>query len=204
GAVGVASTQVNRKSYLNIDLDREALARWGIQARDVLDVVESGLGGKTVSTLFEGRRRFPVQVRYRADDRNELGRIDDLIVASSSGVHVPLAELATIRRAEGPSEIHSENGRLRIDVQANVQGRDLGGFAADAQRQIKAELTLEPGMRVSWSGQYENQLHAQRTLMVIVPTVVGIIFLLLWVVYRSPKEAAHVILAVPFALTGGF
>jgi Cu(I)/Ag(I) efflux system membrane protein CusA/SilA len=204
GAAGVASTQVNRKSYLNIDLDREALARWNIQARDVLDVVESGLGGKTVSTLFDGRRRFPVQVRYQAEDRNELGHIGDLIVSSPSGAHVPLANLATIRRVEGPSEIHSENGRLRIDVQANVQGRDLGGFAAEAQRQINATLTLEPGMRISWSGLYENQLHAQRTLAVIIPAVVAIIFFLLWAVYHSAKEAAHVILAVPFALTGGF
>ena len=204
GAAGVASTRVNTKSYLNIDLDREALARWGVQAREVLDVIESGLGGKTVSTILEGRRRFPVQVRYRADDRNDLGRIGDLIVSSPSGAHVPLAELAKIRRVEGPSEIHSENGRLRIAVQANVQGRDLGGFASEAQRQIKSTLTLEPGMRISWSGQYENQLHAQRTLLVIIPTVVGIIFLLLWMVYHSAKEAAHVILAVPFALTGGF
>jgi copper/silver efflux system protein len=204
GAAGVASVRVNTKSYLNIDLDREALARWGVQARDVLDVIESGLGGKTVSTILEGRRRFPVQVRYRADDRNDLGRIGDLIVSSSSGADVPLAELAIIRRAEGPSEIHSENGRLRIAVQANVQGRDVGGFATEAQRLIKSTLMLEPGMRISWSGQYENQLHAQRTLLVIIPAVVGIIFLLLWMVYHSAKEAAHVILAVPFALTGGF
>ena len=187
-----------------IDLDREALARWSIQAREVLDVIEAGLGGKTISTILEGRRRFPVQVRYRADDRNDLGRIGDLIVSSSSGAHVPLAELARIRRVEGPSEIHSENGRLTIAVQANVQGRDLGGFASEAQRQIKSALTLEPGMRISWSGQYENQLHAQRALLVIIPTVVGIIFLLLWMVYHTAKEAAHVILAVPFALTGGF
>jgi Cu(I)/Ag(I) efflux system membrane protein CusA/SilA len=170
----------------------------------VLDVVEFGLGGKVVSTIFEGRRRFPIQVRYQADDRNNLERIGDLIVSSASGAHVPLASLARIRRVEGPAEIHSEDGRLRIAVQANVHGRDLGGFASEARERIDSMLRLEPGMSLSWSGQYENQLHAQRALMVIVPTVVGIIFLLLCLVYHSAKEAAHVILAVPFALTGGF
>jgi Cu(I)/Ag(I) efflux system membrane protein CusA/SilA len=204
GAAGVASTRVDTKSYLNIDLDRESLARWGFQARDVLDVVEAGLGGKTVSTVLEGRRRFPVQVRYQADERNSLGNLGDLIITSASGAHVPLAEVAKIRRIEGPTEINSENGRLRIAVQANVQGRDLGGFAAEAQQRIQKLVKLEPGMSIAWSGQYENQLHAQRTLAVIVPAVVGIIFLLLWVVYHSAKEAAHVLLAVPFALTGGF
>jgi Cu(I)/Ag(I) efflux system membrane protein CusA/SilA len=204
GAAGVASTRVNSKPYLNVELDRDALARWGVQARDVLDVVECGLGGKTVSTLLEGRRRFPVQIRYQADDRNDLERIGDLFVSIPSGANVPLAELAEIHRVEGPSEIQSENGRLRIAVQANVQGRDLGGFAAEAQKAIQSKLGLGPGMTISWSGQYENQQHAQRALLVIVPAVLGIIFFLLWIVYRSAKEAAHVLLAVPFALTGGF
>jgi Cu(I)/Ag(I) efflux system membrane protein CusA/SilA len=204
GAAGVTSTRINTKPYLNIDLDREALARWGVQARDVLDVIESGLGGKTVSTIFDGRRRFPIQVRYQAEDRNDLGRVGDLIVSASSGNQIPLAELAQVKRVDGPSEIHSENGRLRVDVQANVQDRDPGGFAAEAQSQIKARLTLDPGMTVSWTGQYENQLHAEKALRLIVPTVIGLIFILLWRVYHSAKEAAHVILAVPFALTGGF
>ena len=103
----------------------------------------------------------------------------------------------------GPSEIASENGRLRVFVQANVQGRDLGGFVKEARERIAREIKLEQGMTIEWSGQYENQLRAQRTLQIIVPTVLGIIFLLLYIVYRSAKEAAHVILAVPFALTGG-
>jgi copper/silver efflux system protein len=108
-----------------------------------------------------------------------------------------------IRRNTGPSEIASENGRLRVFVQANVQDRDLGGFVKEVRERIAKEVQLDKGMTIEFSGQYENQIRAQRTLRVIVPTVMIIIFLLLFVVYGSIKEAAHVILAVPFALTGG-
>ena len=120
-----------------------------------------------------------------------------------AGKAIPLGQVARIRRVSGPSEITSENGRLRVFVQANVQGRDLGSFVQEARARIAREIKLAEGMTLEWSGQYENQLRAQRTLQIIVPTVLGIIFLLLYVVYRSGKEAAHVILAVPFALTGG-
>jgi Cu(I)/Ag(I) efflux system membrane protein CusA/SilA len=119
------------------------------------------------------------------------------------GGYVPLGEVARIQRVSGPSEIASENGQLRVFVQANVQDRDLGGFVQEVMERVKKEVRLDPGMTIEWSGQYENQLRAQRTLMVIVPSVLLIIFLLLFIVYGSAKEAAHVILAVPFALTGG-
>jgi Cu(I)/Ag(I) efflux system membrane protein CusA/SilA len=204
GAAGVASTRVAVKPHLEVALDRDALGSWGVQAGEVLDVIEMGLGGKVVSTIFEGRRRFPIQIRYQADDRNNLERMGELIVSSSSGAHVPLASVAKIRRVEGPAEIHSENGRLRIAVQANVHGRDLGGFASEAMDRINSMLRLEPGMSLAWSGQYENQLRARKALLVIIPSVVVIIFLLLCMVYHSAKEAAHVTFAVPFALTGGF
>jgi Cu(I)/Ag(I) efflux system membrane protein CusA/SilA len=204
GAAGVASVRTDSKPYLNIELDPVALARRGLQARDVLDVVEIGLGGLNATTLFEGRQRFPVQVRFRADDRDDLQRVGETLIPSPSGALVPLAEVARIRRATGPAEIGSENGRLRVIVQANVQGRDVGGFAREARARVLDTVRLEPGMSVEWTGQYEHQLHAQQTLRLILPAVVLIIFALLWIVYRSAREAAHVLLAVPFALTGGF
>ena len=204
GAAGVATPRVDTKSYLNIELDREALARWGLQARDVLDVVETGLGGRTVSTVLEGRSRVPVQVRYQGIDREQLNQLADLTVIAPSGSQVSLGDLGKIRRVNGPSEISSENGRLRVVVQANVQGRDLGGFAAEAREEVRQRVKWDPGMSSEWTGLYEHQLHAQRTLMIIIPVVTAIIFSLLCVVYRSAKEAAHVLLAVPFALTGGF
>ena len=203
GAAGVAPSRLQGKPYLNIEVDRVAMARYGLSAKTVLDVVETGLGGKNVTTTIEGRQRFPIQVRYQRDERDDIERLGDALVFTSAGQAIPLGQVAQIKRVIGPSEIASENGRLRVFVQANVQGRDLGSFVKEARERIARQIKLEQGMTIEWAGQYENQLRAQRTLQVIVPTVLGIIFLLLYIVYRSAKEAAHVILAVPFALTGG-
>ena len=203
GAVGVAPSRVQGKPYLEIAVDREAAARYGLRAQQILDVVEAGIGGKNVTTTIEGRQRFPIQVRLQRDERDDIERLGDILVATPAGMQIPLGQLATIRRNTGPSEIASENGRLRVFVQANVQGRDLGGFVEEARERIQREIALPDGMTIEWSGQYENQLRAKRTLQVIVPVVLCIIFLLLYIVYRDAKEAAHVILAVPFALTGG-
>jgi Cu(I)/Ag(I) efflux system membrane protein CusA/SilA len=203
GAVGVAASRVQGKPYLEIEVDRPAMARFGLKAEDVLNLVEAGLGGKNVSTTIEGRQRFPIQVRLERSERDDIEKIGEVLVATPSGKYVPLGQVAKIRRNTGPSEIASENGRLRVFVQSNVQDRDLGGFVKEARERIEKEIKLPSGMTIEWSGQYENQLRAQRTLQLILPVVLGIIFILLYVVYGSLKEAAHVILAVPFALTGG-
>jgi copper/silver efflux system protein len=203
GAAGVAPSRLQGKPYINIEVDRVAMARYGLRAQTVLDVVEAGLGGKNVTTTIEGRQRFPIQVRFQRDDRDEIDRLGDALVFAPDGKVIPLGQVAKIKRVVGPSEIASENGRLRVFVQANVQGRDLGGFVAEARERLAREIRLDPGMTIEWSGQYENQLRAQHTLQIIVPTVLAIIFMLLYIVYRSAREAAHVILAVPFALTGG-
>ena len=203
GAVGVAPSRVQGKPYLEVQVDRVAMARYGLRARDVLDVVEAGLGGKNLTTTIEGRERYPIQVRLERGERGDIERLRDVLVATPSGKHIPLGQLAKIQRTVGPSEITSENGRLRVFVQANVQDRDLGGFVNEARVRIDRDVKLPPGVTIDWSGQYENQLRAKRTLQLIVPAVLGIIFLLLYMVYGSAKEAAHVILAVPFALTGG-
>ncbi len=203
GAVGVSPSRLQGKPYINITVDRVAMARYGLSAQAVLDVVETGLGGKNVTTAIEGRQRFPIQVRYQRDDRDDIERLGDVLVFSPAGQAIPLGQVAKIARVIGPSEIASENCRLRVFVQANVQGRDLGGFVQEARRRVAAGIRLEPGMTIEWAGQYENQLRAQHSLQIILPTVLAIIFVLLYIVYHSAKEAAHVILAVPFALTGG-
>jgi Cu(I)/Ag(I) efflux system membrane protein CusA/SilA len=194
---------VQGKPYVEVAVNREAMARYGLRAQQLLDAVEAGIGGKNVTTTIEGRQRFPIQVRLARDERDDIERLGDILVATPSGKHIPLGQLADIRRSVGASEIASENGRLRVFVQANVQGRDLGGFVEEARRRIQHEVALPGGMTIEWSGQYENQLRAKRTLQLIVPAVLCIIFLLLYIVYGSVKEAAHVILAVPFALIGG-
>jgi Cu(I)/Ag(I) efflux system membrane protein CusA/SilA len=205
GATGVSPSRVQGKPYLEIEVDRPAMARFGVRAKDLLDVVEAGLGGRNLTTTIEGRARFPIQVRLARDERDDLERLGDVLVATPSGKFIPLGQLAKIRRNTGPSEIASENGRLRVYVQANVQGRDLGGFVNEVKRRINQEIVpgLTKGMTIEYSGEYENQLRFWRTMSLIVPGVLLIIFLLLFVVYGTLKEAAHVILAVPFALTGG-
>ena len=209
GAIGVSPSRIQGKPYLEVEVDRVAMARYGLRAQDVLDVVEAGLGGKTVTTTYQAaermdaRERTPIQVRLERRERDDLERIGEVLVATPGGKFIPLGQVAKIRRNTGPSEIASENGRLRVFVQANVQDRDLAGFVKDVKERVASGVKLDRGMTIEYSGQYENQIRAQHTLSLIVPAVLVIIFLLLYIVYHSAKEAAHVILAVPFALTGG-
>ena len=203
GAAGVTASRNQGKPYLNVQVDRVAMARYGLRAKTVLDIVETGLGGKNVTTTIEGRQRFPVQVRFQRDERDDIARLPDVLVFTPAGKTIPLGQLAKFSRVIGPSELTSENGRLEVFVQANVQGRDLGCFVKEARERVAQELKPEQGISIEWAGQYENQLRAQHTLQLIVPAVLAIIFVLLYLVFRSAKEAAHVILAVPFALTGG-
>jgi Cu(I)/Ag(I) efflux system membrane protein CusA/SilA len=206
GATGVAPSRVQGKPYLEINVDRAAAGRYGLSVEDVLTVAETGLGGRTATTTIQGRERWPVQVRFDLADREDLDRLGALPVAipgSDPMRYVPLGQVASVQRVVGPNEIASENGRLRVFVQANVQGRDLGGFVEEAKARIARDVHLDPGMTIEWSGQYENQIRARQTLRLIMPAVLGIIFVVLTLAFRSPAEAAHVILAVPFALTGG-
>ena len=211
GAVGVAPSRVQGKPYLEVEVNRVAMARFGLRAQDVLDADETGIGGKVLSTTYQAaermdpRERTGIQVRLQRAERDDLERLGDVLVATPSGKQMPLGQLATIRRTTGPSEIASENGRLRVFVQANVQERDLTSFVEDVKQRVKKEIepTLPPGMTIEYSGEYENLVRAQQTLYYIFPATLLIIFLLLYMVYHSAKEAAHVILAVPFALTGG-
>jgi copper/silver efflux system protein len=203
GATGVAASRMQGKPYLNIEVNCAHLAHYGLRAQDVLDVVEDGIGGMNVSTVIDGRERIPIQVRLAREERDDIERLGDILVPVGMGKFIPLGQVATIARETGPDEIDSDNGRLRVFVQANVEGRDLGGFVKEAQERVAKEIRLPSGTTIEWSGQYENQIRAQKTLEVIVPTALFIIFLLLYMVYHSLKEAAHVILAVPFALTGG-
>jgi len=206
GATGVTPSRSLGKPCINIEVNRDAIARFGMRAQDVLEVVEAGLGGRTVTTAIEGRQRVPVQVRLQRSERDDLTRLKDVLVTAPNGTVIPLGQLADITRTEGPNEIASENGQLRAYVQANVSGRDLGGFVAEVQSRLQSELAPKlaaQGMTLEYSGDYEHQLHAARTLWLIVPTVLLIIFLLLFQLYRSTREAAHVLLAVPFALSGG-
>ena len=203
GAVGVAPSRLQGKPYLEISLNREAMGRYGLRAADLFRYVETGIGGSTVGITLQGRERWPLQVRLERADREDIDKLGEILIPTPAGPHIPLGQLAEIKRVVGPNEIQSENGRLRAFVQANVSDRDLGGFVDEIKERVGRELKLEPGMTIDYSGQYENQLRARATLQLVMPLVLLIIFVLLTVVFHSIAEAAHVILAVPFALTGG-
>jgi Cu(I)/Ag(I) efflux system membrane protein CusA/SilA len=231
GATGVSPSRVQGKPYLNVKVDRKALARYNLNVRDVLEAVEVAVGGKNVSVTIEGRERFPIQVRVERGERDDIEDVGRILVAARGGMapapggagmgggaapamsaapggsdstpltYVPLAMVAKITRETGANEIASENGRLRAYVQANVAGRDLGGFVADIEARLK---TLDwGGMTYRMTGEYENQRRFVATMQLVFPGVFLIIFMLLYMVYKSALEAAHVMLAVPFALSGG-
>ncbi len=203
GATGVAPSRVQGKPYLEITIDRDRMSRYGLRAQQLLEYVETGFGGTTVGTTLQGRERWPLQVRLEQADRDDIDKFGDLLIPTPAGPHVPLREVADIKRVVGPSEISSENGRLRVFVQANVGDRDLGGFVEEIKTRVTQDVPLDPGMTIEYSGQYEHQLRARQTLFYVFPTVLLIIFGLLIMTFKSITEAAHVILAVPFALTGG-
>ena len=203
GATGVAPSRVLGKPYLEIAVRRPDLGRFGLRVDDVFRYVETGLGGTIVGTTLKGRERWPLQVRLEQADRDDIDKLGELPLLTPSGATVQLREVADIRRVIGPNEIQSENGRLRVFVQANVGDRDLGGFVDEIKERVTREVKLDPGMTVEYSGQYEHQLRARQTLLYVFPAVILIIFMLLVMTFRSIPEAAHVLLAVPFALTGG-
>jgi Cu(I)/Ag(I) efflux system membrane protein CusA/SilA len=204
GAADVYPEQIGGTPYVDIRVNRTAAARYGIDAATIQDAVERGIGETNLSVTIEGRRRFPLRVRYAPEFRRSPEAIGQIPITSPAGVPVPLAQLADIRTVEGPSMIQSENGLLRGTVLLNVRGRDIGGFVEEAKEAISRRVRMPAGYYFQWSGQYENQERARKRLMIVVPVVILIIFATLYMTYNSALEAAHVLLAVPFALTGGF
>jgi Cu(I)/Ag(I) efflux system membrane protein CusA/SilA len=215
GAAGVSPSRVQGKPYLNIEVDRVAMARYGLSAKDVLDAVEVSIGGKNVSTTIEGRQRFPIQIRVERGERDDIEKLSRILIAgrsdmgpigrigpmSENSAYIPLGMVAKITRSIGANEIASENGKLRSYVQANVQDRDLGGFVEEIEQKLKT-VNWE-GMTYKMTGEYENQRRFTKTMWLIFPLVMMVIFVLLFMVFHSGMEAAHVMLAVPFALSGG-
>jgi len=214
GATGVSPSRIQGKPYLNIQIDRQALARYGMSAKDVLDAVEIAIGGQNVSTTIEGRQRFPIQVRIERGERDDIEELGRILIAARSGMasakdgkdqpdrpYIPLGMVAKITRDVGANEIASENGKLRSYVQANVTDRDLGSFVEEVEQEL-SKVDWE-GMTWKMTGEYENQRRFVQTMQMVFPIVLLIIFVLLYMIYHSVTEAAHVMLAVPFALSGG-
>jgi len=203
GAQGVVAERILGAPFLEIQIRRDDAARYGVPIEEINNVIETAIGGKVVSTAIEGRERYAIRVRYAREMRDSPSAIADILVRSMNGQQIPLSKVADIRIAPGPSMISSENGSLRSYVQANVEGRDLVGFMHEAQKKVESEIKLPPGVFTQWSGRYEKILETERTLLMILPVVLLVILILLYIIYRSWLEALHVLLAVPFALSGG-
>ena len=207
GVEGLADLYVEQLTggkYLSIKINRKEIARYGLSIDDVNMLLESALGGMTVTTTVEGRQRFNVSIRLAQDFRNDISEIKRIPVQTSQYGPVPLSALADISVKDGPPMINSENALLRGTVLFNVRGRDMGSVVKDAKEKIDEEFKKLPkGYFIEWSGQYENQVRAEKRLKIIIPIVMLIIGFILYFTFRSAKEVFIVFIGLPFALVGG-
>ena len=202
GAADVKAEQTAGLPSLRVRVDRGAIARYGINAAEVLAVVEA-MGGTVVGEVLEGQARFPLQVRFGAESRADLEGVGGIRVPTSGGRVLPLSQLADIRIEEGPAQISRERIQRRLTVEANVRGRDLGSFAADVQAAVAAGVDLPPGYSLEYGGQFENLERASRRLALVVPLALFLIFLLLYSAFGAVRPALLIYFNIPIAATGG-
>src|SRR5690606_28855453 len=202
GAADVQAQQIAGLPYLRIIVRRDAIARYGINSSDVLNAVAT-IGGQPVGEVFEGQRRFPMQVRLAPQWREDIDRLRELKIDDPQGRQIPISQLADIRVEDGPAEISRDAIRRRLLIQCNVRGRDLGGFVAEAQQVVADQVKLPAGYSLAWGGQFENLQQATQRLMIAVPVALFLIFALLYVTFNSVKLTLLIYLNVPIAATGG-
>jgi Cu(I)/Ag(I) efflux system membrane protein CusA/SilA len=190
--------------FVDFDLKREELARYGLTVEDAEMTVMAAVGGENITTTIEGRERYPVNVRYLADYRSDVEKLRRVLVATPSGAQVLMAQIADIRLRPGPAMIRNENGMLAGYVYIDVAGRDIGGYVTDAKRAVRAKVQLPPGYSIGWSGQYEYMERVKQRLIVVVPLTLFIVFVLLYLNTRSIPKTMIVLLAVPFSAIGAF
>lgn len=203
GAVDIRVEKVSGQQYLNITINRQAIARQGINASEIHDIIETAIGGKVATEIFEGERRFTAAVRFPEAFRNNIEAIGNILVTSPNGSKVALRDLVAIELRDGPAQISRELGKRRVVVAINVKDRDLGGFVTELQQVLDKELKLTDGYYLEYGGQFENMQRAMGHLMVIIPVTVGAIFFLLFLLFNSVRYATMIISVLPFASIGG-
>jgi cobalt-zinc-cadmium resistance protein CzcA len=203
GATDVNVEKVSGLAYLQIEVDREKIARYGINVSEVHDVIETAIGGKEASKVYDGMKVFGLAVRFPEAARNDVQAIRDILIPSPSGALVPLGQLARVYVTEGPAQISREMGQRRIVIECNVVDRDIGSFVQEAKQKIDAMVKLPPGYLMTWGGQFENQQRAMKRFSIVVPITIAAIFLLLFSSFNSVKQAVLIIMNIPFALIGG-
>ena len=190
--------------YLNIDPDRDQLARYGLMITDVQDMISTALGAEPVTTTVEGRERYTVSLRYPRALRSDPQAIgSQVLIPLADGGTVPLSQVAQVSLARGPATIRTENSQLAVYIYVDIRDRDIGGYVADAQKAVAEQVQFPAGYYVNWSGQFEYMERAKAKLQIVVPITIMIIFLLLYLNFRRITETLIVMLSVPFALVGG-
>ncbi len=202
GTRSVFAERVTGGYFLDFQIKREALARYGLTVDDVQMVLTSAVGGERVTTTVEGRERYPVNVRYLRDYRSDVGTLERVLVSTPSGAQVPLAQLADLRLVSGPGMIRDENGRLSGYVYVDVAGRDIGGYVRDAKRAVQEKVAVPVGYELKWSGQYEYMQRVYQRLKLVVPITLFVVFLLLYFNTGSAVKTFIILLAVPFSAVG--
>jgi heavy metal efflux system protein len=203
GANDVFRARLSGQGYLTVDIKSERLARYGLNNEDVNDVVETAVGGKVVTEVIEGSRRFGVLVRYPEAARASPGAIRQLLIKTAGGAMVPLGEVADVRDVDGPVLIQRESARRLLTVRTNVEGRDVVSFVEELKTAIEREVQLPEGYHISYGGQFENQQRAAARLGLVVPVSIALIFFMLFTTFRSVRQAGLILLNIPFALIGG-
>jgi Cu(I)/Ag(I) efflux system membrane protein CusA/SilA len=203
GTRSVFSERVAGGYFLDFELKRDQLARYGLSVDDAQMVVMNAIGGDNVSTTIEGRERYPINVRYMRDYRSDLERLGRALVPAMDGkMQVPLAQIATLKLTTGPSMLRNENGMLNGYVYVDVDGRDVGSYVAEAKRVVREKITLPAGYTMQWSGQYESMERVRERLKIVLPLTLFLIFLLLYMNTRSTARTLIILLAVPFSAVG--
>jgi Cu(I)/Ag(I) efflux system membrane protein CusA/SilA len=204
GASSVLAERVTGGRYIDVTIDRAEAARYGLNIADVQSVVASAIGGETVGETIEGRRRFPISVRYPRELRDSVEKLKSLPIVTEAGAQITLGSVATLAISDGPPMLRSENARLAGWIYVDIRGRDLVSVVKDAKEAVAREVKLPPGVSVAWSGQFEFLERAQKRLAVVIPFTLAIIFVLLYLAFRRFDEAALIMVTLPFALIGGF
>jgi len=199
----VFAERVAEGFYVNVEVNRTEAARYGLSVADVQRAVTSGIGGENVAENIEGRQRYPINVRYNRDFRDDVEQLRRVLVATPTGAQIPISELAKVYFSRGPAMIRDEDGLLTGYVYLDLATKDYGGFVAKANRLLLGNLRLPPGYSYKWSGEYEFEVRAKERLKIIVPVVFFVIFLLLYMVFHSVMEAAVLIFPTFYAMTGG-
>ena len=202
GTKSAFAERLNEGYYLDLTVNRREAARYGLTVGDVQAVITSAIGGETVTTTVEGRERYPVNVRYKRELRDDPDRLKRVLIPTPSGAQIPLGQIADLVITQGPPSITDEAGALVGLVSVAVSGRDLRGYVEDAQRAVRDRVTLPSGYRLVWAGQYEHLVRAEERLKLVVPVTIGIILLLLYLNFRSLAKSLIVLLSVPFAAIG--